>query len=75
MSNRYLNPRSAVMHRAYRIYFSMNWKGPSDWDFPRCLRLAHHAIGGKRDAFVFAQLEQEMGRLVNEGEIGPTTDR
>lgn len=67
-----IKARTAVMKSAHRNYVAMNWKGPSDWTFSRCLRLAHHEINGKRDAFVFAQLEREMRRLVKEREIGPT---
>jgi hypothetical protein len=58
--------RAAVMRSAHRSYFAMNWKGPSDWTFPRCLRLAHYEIAGKKDAFVFAQIEAEMRKLVKE---------
>lgn len=47
----------------------MNWKGPSDWTFSRCLRLAHAEIGAKRDVFVFAQIEEQMRRLLHEPEL------
>lgn len=70
--NRSTKARRALMTRAHQTYFSMNWKGPSDWTFARCLRLAHHTIGGKRDAFIFAQLEEEMRRLVKERELPGT---
>ncbi len=53
----------------------MNWKGRSDWTFARCLRLAHHEIAGKRDMFAFAQIEDEMRRLVSVRELSLRTPK
>jgi hypothetical protein len=61
------NQRTALMKSAHRSYRSLNRRERlDDWPFSRCLRLAHHEIAGKRDAFVFAQLEEAMRRLVRE---------
>jgi hypothetical protein len=58
---------SAIMKSAHRTYFAMNWKGPTtEWDFARCLRLAHAEIRGKRDMYMFTRIEEVMQRLVKE---------
>jgi hypothetical protein len=49
------------MRSAHRSYRSLNRRELlDDWTFTRCLKLAHHEIAGKRDAFTFAELEVEM---------------
>jgi hypothetical protein len=61
--------RTAVMQQAHRIYFSMNWRSPSDWDWPRCLRLAHASEAERKKLYAthqFAELEREMKRVLAE---------
>jgi hypothetical protein len=48
----------------------MNWRGPSDWPFARCLRLAHAEIAGRRDLIAFAAVEASMRALLEgEGDV------
>ncbi|RTL86053.1 MAG: hypothetical protein EKK29_10540 [Hyphomicrobiales bacterium] len=52
------------MLSAHRTYRAMNWRGPSDWPFARCLRLAHAEIAGRRDLIAFAAVEASMRALL-----------
>jgi hypothetical protein len=65
-----LNRRTALMHSAHRSYRSLNRREQlDDWPFSRCLKLAHHEIAGKRDAFVFSQIEEAMKEILTEQEL------
>jgi hypothetical protein len=62
--------RTALMKSAHRSYRSLNRRERSDdRPFSRCLRLAHHEISGKREAFVVSQIEEEMQQLLKETEF------
>lgn len=62
-----MKARTVVMRSAHRTYFAMNRKAPTtEWDFARCVRLAHHEIAGKRDTFAFAEVEKAMREIMKE---------
>jgi hypothetical protein len=59
--------RTALMKSAHRSYHSLNRREKlDDWPFSRCLRLAHAEIAGKRDRYIFAQVEKAMSEIMKE---------
>lgn len=58
--------RRGVMRSAHRTYRAMNWRGPSDWTFARCLRLAHAEIAGRRDLYAFEAAGAAMRALLEQ---------